>query len=133
MPPVRVLPSGRVESYGHTLRNLIAVAYDVNLLYQKIEGKQELLETEFVVEAKAAAPSLTPAEAKALVRTLLEERVQRRWWLQPRDVDGYLLMPGVRTAGPLQLGRHQRQAARHWRVDLNHRGAADDVHGSAGF
>jgi uncharacterized protein (TIGR03435 family) len=43
LPPLRVLPGGRVESYGHTLRNLIAVAYDVNMLYQRIEGKQDVV------------------------------------------------------------------------------------------
>jgi uncharacterized protein (TIGR03435 family) len=79
---VRVLPGGRVESYGHMLRNLIAWAYDVNTLYQKIEGTQEILETELVIEAKAADPSLTPADARAMVRTLLEERFQLRWRLQ---------------------------------------------------
>ena len=36
LPPVRVLPGGRVESYGHTLRTLIATAWDLNTLYQKI-------------------------------------------------------------------------------------------------
>lgn len=70
LPPLRVLPGGRVESYGHTLRNLIAVVYDVNVLYQKIEGTQDVLETEFDISAKASAPSLTTAEAKAMVRTL---------------------------------------------------------------
>src|SRR5678815_389703 len=67
LPPVRVLPGGRVESYGHTLRTLIATAWDLNTLYQKIEGKQEILGTEFEISAKAAAPSLTSAEAKAMV------------------------------------------------------------------
>jgi uncharacterized protein (TIGR03435 family) len=100
LPPVRVLPGGRVESYGHTLRNLIAVAYDVNMLYRKIEGKQEILETELVIEAKAADPSLTPADARAMVRTLLEERFQLRWRLQPRDVDGYLLVPAREDGRP---------------------------------
>lgn len=89
----RLLPGGRVESYGHTLRNLIAWAYDVNSLYQKIEGKQEVLEAEFIISAKAAADSITGVEAKAMVRTLLEERFQLRWKLQSRAVDGYLLMP----------------------------------------
>ena len=93
LPVVRVLPGGRVESYGHTLRNLIAWAYDINTLYRRIEGKQEILETEFVIAAKAANPSLTNAEAKVMVRALLEDRFQLRWRLQPRDVDGYLLMP----------------------------------------
>ena len=97
---MRVLPGGRVESYGHMLRNLIAWAYDVNTLYRKIEGKQEVLETEFVISAKAAAPSLTPAEARAMVRALLEERFQLRWRLQPRDVDGYLLMPAREDGRP---------------------------------
>jgi uncharacterized protein (TIGR03435 family) len=93
LPIVRVQPGGRVESYGHTLRNLIAVAYDINSLMQKLEGKQEVLETVFIIEAKAAAPSVTPAEAKAMVRTLLEDRFQLRLRRQPREVDGYLLMP----------------------------------------
>jgi uncharacterized protein (TIGR03435 family) len=100
MPIVRVLPGGRVESHGHMLRNLIAWAYDVNSLYQKIEGKQDVLETEFVISAKAAAPSLTPAEAKAMMRTLLEERFQLRWRLQSRDVDSYNLMPAREDGRP---------------------------------
>ena len=99
LPPLRVLPGGRVESYGHTLRNLIAVVYDVNF-YQKIEGKQDVLETEFDISARAAAPSLTSAEANAMVRTLLEERFQLRWRLQPREVDGYLLMPSREDGRP---------------------------------
>jgi uncharacterized protein (TIGR03435 family) len=100
MPAVRVLPGGRVESYGHTLRNLIAASYDLNLLYQKIEGRHEVLETEFVISAKAANPSLTSAEGKAMMRTLLEERFQLRWRLQPRDVDGYLLTPAREDGRP---------------------------------
>ncbi len=95
-----MLPGGRVESHGHTLRNLIAVAYDLNMLYQKIEGTQEVLETEIVISAKAAAPSLTSAEAKSMVRTLLEERFQLRWRLQPREVDGYLLTPAREDGRP---------------------------------
>jgi hypothetical protein len=82
---IRVLPGGRVESYGHTLRNLIAWVYDVNATFQTIEGgTPALMETEFEISAKAAAPSLTTAEAKAMVRTLLEERFQLRWRWQPR-------------------------------------------------
>ena len=93
MPMVRVLPGGRVESYGHTLRNLIAYAYEVNTIHQRIEGKQDVLEMEFNISAKAATESLTPAEARVMVRTLLEERFQLRWRLQPRDIDSYLMVP----------------------------------------
>jgi uncharacterized protein (TIGR03435 family) len=100
LPPVRVLPGGRVESYGHSLRNLIAVVYDVNTLYQKIEAMHDILETEFDISARAADSSLTSAQAKAMVRTLLEERFQLRWRLQPRDVDGYLLMPAREDGRP---------------------------------
>ena len=35
-----------------------------------------------------------------MVRTLLEERFQLRWRLQPRDVDGYLLMPSREDSRP---------------------------------
>jgi uncharacterized protein (TIGR03435 family) len=100
MPWVRVLPGGRVESFGHTLRNLIAWTYDINTIYRKIEGKQEILETELVISAKSAAPSLTTAEARAMFRTLLEERFRLRWRLHPRDVDGYLLMPAREDGRP---------------------------------
>jgi uncharacterized protein (TIGR03435 family) len=98
--PVRVLPGGRVESSGHPLRTLIAAAYNVNTVYQKVEGKQDLLDTAFEISAKAAASSLSSAEAKAMVRTLLEERFQLRWRLQPREVDGYLLTPARGDARP---------------------------------
>jgi uncharacterized protein (TIGR03435 family) len=90
---VRVLPGGRVESYGHTLRILIAWAFDVNMLYQRVEGKQDLLETELVISAKAAATSLTSAQAKAMLRALLEERFQLRWRWGTREIEGYLLVP----------------------------------------
>ena len=35
-----------------------------------------------------------------MVRTLLEERFQLRWRLQPREVDGYLLMPAREDGRP---------------------------------
>ena len=98
---VRVLPGGRVESYGHMLRNLIAWAYDVDTLHRKIEGgKQEILETEFVITATTPDPSATSAEVKLMFRTLLEERFQLRWRLQPREIDGYLLMPAREDGHP---------------------------------
>jgi uncharacterized protein (TIGR03435 family) len=53
---VRILAGGRIESSGHTLRNLIAWAYDVNGLYQRIQGNDDLLLTELVIEAKAVRP-----------------------------------------------------------------------------
>lgn len=97
---VRVLPGGRVESYGHTLRHLIAWAYNINRVPQEVVGKQDLLEMEFNISARAAVPDLTPAEARAMFRTLLEERFQLRGRLQPREVDGYLLMPAREDGQP---------------------------------
>lgn len=70
LPMVRVLPGGRVESYGHTLRNLIAWAWDVNTLYRRVEGKQEALEAVLVISARAPTSSLSPAEAKQMIQTL---------------------------------------------------------------
>jgi uncharacterized protein (TIGR03435 family) len=100
IPIVRVLPGGRIESFGHTLRNLIAWAYDVNTLFQRIEGKQEVLDTEFVISAKAPTPSLTAAEAKTMVRSLLAERFHLQLRQQPREMDGYLLVPSREDARP---------------------------------
>ena len=90
---VQILPGGRIESVGNMLRSLIAWAYEVNGLYQKLVGTQDVLDVEFNISAKAAAASLTTAEARVMMRTLLEERFQLRWHLQPREGDSYLLMP----------------------------------------
>lgn len=100
LPALRVRPGGLVESYGHTLRNLIAVAYDLNLQYQKIEAKTELLEIELVISAKAPGPDLSAADAKLLLRALLEERFRLRWRWQPREIDGYVLLPSRDDARP---------------------------------
>ena len=100
LPVVRVLPGGRVESYGHTLRNMIAWALDINTLYQRIEGNQAVLQMEFVISARAAASSLTRGEAQAMVRALLEDRFQLRVRQQPRQVDGYVLTPSREDARP---------------------------------
>ena len=89
---VRLLPGGRIESSGHTLRNLIAWAYDLAGSYQKVEGNDDLLLTELVIDARTPMPTPTSADVKAMLRTLLEERFQLRWRLQPRMVDGYLLV-----------------------------------------
>ncbi len=100
MPVVRILPGGRVERYGHKRRNLIAFAYEINTIHQRIEGKQDILEMEFNISAKAAGESLTPAEARAMVRTLLEERFQLRARLQPREMDSYLMVPAREDSRP---------------------------------
>lgn len=97
---LRLLAGGRVESYGNTLRNVIRVAYEINVPYRRVVGEQDVLDAVVMIEAKAAAPSLTAAEAKAMVRTLLEERFQLRWRLQPREVDGYSLMPAREDGRP---------------------------------
>jgi uncharacterized protein (TIGR03435 family) len=98
---IRVLPGGRVESYGQTLRNLIAWVYDVNTLWQRIEGgDQQILGTEFTISAKAPTPSLSRAEAKMMMRALLEERFHLQWRLQVRDVDGFVLVASRGDARP---------------------------------
>jgi uncharacterized protein (TIGR03435 family) len=98
---INVLPGGRVEIHANALRDMIAMAYGVNTTYQKIEGgTRDLLDAEFIVSARAAAPTLTRAEAHAMVRTLLEERFRLRWRWQPRAVDGYLLMPSREDGQP---------------------------------
>ena len=71
---------------------MIALTHGLNT-HQRIVGNEEILDTVLVVEAKAAAASLTQSEAYAMLRALLEERFQIRWRLQPRDIDGFLLVP----------------------------------------
>ena len=97
---VQILPGGRVESVGHTRRTLIAWAYEIKAAPQEVVGKLELLETEFNISARAAADSRTSAEARSMLRTLLEERFRLRGRLQPRAVDGYVLRPAREDGRP---------------------------------
>ena len=89
---VQVLPGGAVESKGRSLRDLIAWAYGIKT-GQKIQGNQDVLRLEYDISARAAASSLTAPEARAMFRTLLEERFQLRWRLQPHEIDSYALVP----------------------------------------
>lgn len=93
LPFVRVLPGGRVDSWGHTVQTLISWAYGITNMHQRVEGNQDFLLTEVEISAKAAADSITTDEAKAMMRALLEERFQMRWRWQPREADGFLLTP----------------------------------------
>jgi uncharacterized protein (TIGR03435 family) len=92
LPMVRLLPGGTIESRGYTLRNLIAWAYELKT-GQSLVGKQDVLQMEYDISAKAATSSLTALEARAMLRTLLEERFQLRWRLQPHEIDSYALVP----------------------------------------
>jgi uncharacterized protein (TIGR03435 family) len=90
---LRVLPGGRVESSGVTLRYLIGYAWGLDTRYQRVVGTNELLETELILSAKAANPGLTPSEAMPMVRALVEQRFQLRWRWQPREIDAWVLVP----------------------------------------
>src|SRR5262245_61898134 len=83
MSVVRLQPGGRLESIGNSLQTLIAWTYQLNGAYQKIEGKQDILQMEFDIFAKAEAATVTVPEVRAMMRTLLEERFQLRWHWQP--------------------------------------------------
>ena len=96
---VRVLPGGRVESIGRTLRHLIGWTYEISIGQEGV-GKQDILEMEFNISAKAAGDSLTTTEARAMIRTLLEERFQLNGRMQPREIDGYVLMPAREDGRP---------------------------------
>ncbi len=90
---VRVLPGGAIESRGQSLRNLILWAYEVGGIYRQVLGDQDVLATEFEIDARAASVSPAIPEVRAMLRTLLEERFQLRTRLQPKAIDAYALMP----------------------------------------
>jgi uncharacterized protein (TIGR03435 family) len=95
-----MLPGGSIESRGNSLRNLISWSYGLNSAYQRVEGKQDLLELEVDISARAATAILKVTEAKAMMRTLLEERFQLRWHWQPKEIDSYQLMPARADGRP---------------------------------
>jgi uncharacterized protein (TIGR03435 family) len=97
---VRVLPGGAIESRGQSLRNLILWAYEVGGIYRQVLGDQEVLATEFEIDARAASPAPSIPEVRAMLRTLLEERFQLRTRLQPKEIDAYALMPAREDGRP---------------------------------
>ena len=50
---VQALPGGSVLATGLSLRNLIAYAYGLDTLYERVEGRSELLDQYFDITAKA--------------------------------------------------------------------------------
>jgi uncharacterized protein (TIGR03435 family) len=97
---VRVLPGGAIESRGQSLRNLILWAYEIGGVYRQVLGDQDVLATEFEIDARAASASPAIPEVRAMLRTLLEERFQLRTRLQPKEIDAYALMPAREDGRP---------------------------------
>jgi uncharacterized protein (TIGR03435 family) len=59
-----------------------------------------MLQLEYDILAKAASPTVTLPEAKAMLRTLLEERFQLRWHWQSREIESYPLAPARNDGRP---------------------------------
>ncbi len=89
----RVTGGGRFQSNGYPIRSLMMWAWELDAATEGIEGNRDFLDTELLIVAKAANPEVTIADVRPMIRTLLEERFTLRWRLQPREVDGYVLVP----------------------------------------
>lgn len=104
---VRMLPDGSVVAPNASLRNLIAFAYDLNQLYERIEGTSDLLDQQFDVTAKTAS-RVPPARLgtigplNLMMQNLLAERFKLVVRVEHRQQSGYAL---VRATTDGRLGR----------------------------
>jgi len=130
-PQLRLMPGGRIEGQGITMRQLLQVAWDINLDEQIVNAPKWFDETKLSIIAKtstAVSGSGTNMNAdvddlKAMVRALVIDRFKMKSHYEDRPVTAYTLLaekpkmakadPSNRTAfreGPAPDSKDQRTA-----------------------
>jgi uncharacterized protein (TIGR03435 family) len=130
-PRLRLMPGGRIEGEGITMRQLLQIAWDINLDEQIANAPKWFDETKITLIAKtstAVSGSGTNMNAdiddlKAMVRALVTERFKLKSHYEDRPVTAYTLLaekpkmakadPSNRTGfreGPAPDSKDQRTA-----------------------
>ena len=112
-PNLRLLPGGRIEGQGITMRQLMQVAWDINLDEQIANAPKWFDETKLTLLAKTATAvtvngsgQVTNADVddlKAMVRALITERFKLKSHYEDRPVTAYSLLadkPKMAKADP---------------------------------
>ena len=119
---IQVQPGGSVTVSGVSLRALIAYAYGLDVLYEPVQGKSELLDQFFDVSAKAGADVEKAAYGtigplNAMLQNLLADRFKLLVRTESRAQSGYAL---VRAKSDGTLGPRIRPSD----ISCAHQGSA---------
>jgi uncharacterized protein (TIGR03435 family) len=130
-PRTRLMPGGRIEADGVTMRQLIAIAWDVNMDELLANAPKWIDDTKYSIIAKTATAvsgagatmNVDIDDLKAMVRALIIERFQLKTHYEDRLVTAYTLIsdkprltkadPANRTGwkeGPAPDSKDQRTA-----------------------
>jgi len=139
-PPFRIgtqfLPSGRLQAFNVTARQLVEMAYDVPAFKGYVTGGQEWLDSQrFNIEAKAEDGVITPAmpdEARnklfrQMLQSFLAERMKLTLHSQMKEVPVYALL--VDKNGPKLTKATERDCSGDFACHGFHGGRARGVTG----
>lgn len=88
-------PGGRFEVLNNTLRSLVAYAFGVDMTRQRLQivgGPPWLDRDAFDIDAIAPGGAITPAQARDMLRALLEDRFKLKAHRETREVAAYDLV-----------------------------------------
>jgi uncharacterized protein (TIGR03435 family) len=130
-PRIRLMPGGRIEADGATMRQLISIAWDINLDEMLANAPKWIDDTKYSIIAKTTtavsgsgtATNVDIDDLKAMVRALITERFKLKTHYEDRPVTAYTLIsdkpkltkadPANRTGwkeGPAPDSKDQRTA-----------------------
>jgi uncharacterized protein (TIGR03435 family) len=130
-PRIRLMPGGRIEADGATMRQLISIAWDINLDEMLVNAPKWIDDTKYSIIAKTTtavsgsgtAMNVDIDDLKAMVRALITERFKLKTHYEDRPVTAYTLIsdkpkltkadPANRTGwkeGPAPDSKDQRTA-----------------------
>jgi uncharacterized protein (TIGR03435 family) len=130
-PRMRLMPGGRIEADGATMRQLISIAWDINMDELLANAPKWIDDTKYSIIAKTttavsgtgASMNVDIDDLKAMVRALITERFQLKTHYEDRPVTAYTLIsdkpkltqadPSNRTGwkeGPAPDSKDQRTA-----------------------
>jgi len=130
-PRTRLMPGGRIEADGVTMRQLISIAWDINMDELVANAPKWIDDTKYSILAKTttavsgsgAAMNVDIDDLKAMVRALITERFKLKTHYEDRQVTAYTLIsdkpkltkadPANRTGwkeGPAPDSKDQRTA-----------------------
>jgi uncharacterized protein (TIGR03435 family) len=130
-PRIRLMPGGRIDADGVTMRILMSVAWDINLDEMVANAPKWFDDTKFTIIAKTSTAvsgtgtnmSVDIDDLKAMVRALITERFKLKTHFEDRPVTAYTLIadkpkltkadPANRTGwkeGPAPDSKDQRTA-----------------------
>jgi uncharacterized protein (TIGR03435 family) len=108
---IRLLPGGRIDAQGVTMKLMVTLAWDINLDEMLVGAPKWMDETKYTLTAKAssavggtaAQPRVDIDDIRMMVRALLKDRFKLATHMEERPVTAYTLLadkPKLQKADP---------------------------------